>query len=320
MTAANPARRLTFRLRLPCGPPGENVWGDFYFARSLAQALERRGHGVNFDFARKGLGLRWLVGRVAGKPADVDLILRGKVAYRRRRGRPAIMWLYSNADSVTDGELAAMDHVLVASRSHAARLAARGLTNVSEMLQCTDATLFSPDRARPDRATDCLFVGNRRDFDRPAVAYALRAGLPLAVWGRRWEGHLPDGVLRGRHIANEDLGSYYASARVVLNDHTPDMAANGFMSNRAYDVMASGAPLVTDLAAELPEDLAAGVYGFTDAESFRDAVARAMAEGAALRDRRRALADHVRREHSFDARARVIEGLAQAALSAPRAA
>ena len=103
-------------------------------------------------------------------------------------------------------------------------------------------------------------------------------------------------------IANADLPTAYASAGVVLNDHWADMAAQGFVSNRVFDVLAVGGRLVTD-----------DVVGLSEAIGVDLPVWRTAADLARLAtppyarlpdaDARARLAEQVVAEHSFDARA-----------------
>jgi spore maturation protein CgeB len=118
---------------------------------------------------------------------------------------------------------------------------------------------------------------------------------------------VPGDKIGGIHIANSELGRHYSSAAFVLNDHAPDMAADGFASNRVFDVLASGVPLVSDAVPDLPADLASAVYQFDSFDTFVVACDRALGEAAGQRQARLKIAEIVRREHSFDARAQVIE-------------
>jgi spore maturation protein CgeB len=124
-------------------------------------------------------------------------------------------------------------------------------------------------------------------------------------------------VVAGRSLPNDELSAAYAAAGVVLNDHWDDMRAAGFVSNRLFDAVASGARVVTDDVASLdglfgrsvqtysgPEDLRRLVTLRDPDEVFGDAAAR------------RAVAERVRREHSFLARVETLEGMARSALSA----
>ena len=79
----------------------------------------------------------------------------------------------------------------------------------------------------------------------------MEADLPVAVYGGGWEGRLPDGVLAGAYLPNTELGAAYGAAGVVLNDHWDDMRDEGFLSNRLFDAVASGARVVTDDVAGL---------------------------------------------------------------------
>lgn len=93
-----------------------------------------------------------------------------------------------------------------------------------------------------------------------------------------WHGLVPDEYIKGEYFPNESLAELYASATVVLNDHRPDMAAKGFMSNRVFDVLASGAALVTDgRLLEEWRDLAQ-VHMFDCSVELKEVVAEAAAD------------------------------------------
>jgi hypothetical protein len=319
--------QFTIRLRLPCPPDsGVTSWGDYHFAMSLTKALRKLGHRVIVDFATqrgKGKSRRaWVLRRlwtrirtVIWQRPDFDLILRGNVHYAPVSDRPCLIWLISNSQSVSGQEVSEAAHVFVASNLHAKALISAGHKNVSVLLQCTDPDLFRPDRATDELGCEALFVGNKRNFDRASVTFAIQAGLPVQIWGRGWEGLVPDDRIGGIHIGNSDLGKYYSSARYVLNDHAPDMQADGFASNRVFDVLASGVALVSDPVPDLPPELARFVFQFDSYSSFLLACERAVHETAEQRKERLALAEVVRREHSFDARAKEIIRKAEAILN-----
>ncbi|WP_132464235.1 glycosyltransferase family protein [Rhodovulum marinum] len=233
---------------------------------------------------------------------EIDLVLRGSKPWRRLGNRPLFIWLISQPDKLTDQEIEEAEHIFVASEPYAQKLKARG-ASVSWLPQCTDASLFSPDRFDAARKAEVLFVGNRRkDFERPVVELALKTGHSLCVWGRNWEGRLPDGVFCGRELPYSVLGAHYASARVVLNDHHPSMLAHGFVSNRLYDVLACGRPVLNEDMPGIPEDLRDAVFRYTP-----DTFARRLEQALDFcRQERNALSEHVRHNHSFDNRAREI--------------
>lgn len=42
------------------------------------------------------------------------------------------------------------------------------------------------------------------------------------------------------------MENLYASARITLNDHHPDMAREGFVSNKIFDILAGGGFVISD--------------------------------------------------------------------------
>jgi hypothetical protein len=98
-------------------------------------------------------------------------------------------------------------------------------------------------------------------------------------------------------MPNRDLPLAYARAEAVLNDHWPDMARLGFLSNRLFDAVASGARVVSDDAVGLTEVFGDRVAVWHEGEDLRDALKRAMSLELPPDD-------SFGSEHSFDARVR----------------
>ncbi|MBL3573627.1 glycosyltransferase [Rhodovulum sulfidophilum] len=294
------------RLCLPCPDPRPGkIWGDWFFAQSLARALERAGRGVRLATAKRRSGGVWMRAVPQRWPwqDEIDLVIRGGKAWPKLGRRPLFIWLISRPDSLTDREISEAEHIFVASELYMAELERRGARAVSFLPQCTDPDLFSPDRAEKTLASEILFVGNRRkSFPRAVVERALATGRSLSVWGRGWHDALPPGTLRGVEIPNAELGRHYASAGVVLNDHHPDMLAHGFVSNRVYDVLASGRPVLTEDMLGLPEDLRPAVFAYSDG-TFAERLGTALDDD---RQDRSEIAAHVRSRHGFDNRVRSI--------------
>jgi spore maturation protein CgeB len=214
------------------------------------------------------------------------------------------LWVIS-FDDLKPAELKRASHLFVASPKLLADFSARGLP-VSELLQCTDPEIFSPNRAIAELESEVLFVGSwRRDFTRPIVHQSIAMGYLPKIWGLFWEGRVEASLIAGGFIPNEELGSHYASAKVVLNDHMPIMLKSGFVSNRAFDVLASGAELVTDqppiLGVPLPS-----VHAASNVEDVGAGIAEAFRGQDERRAVRREIAEYIREHHSFAARARQI--------------
>jgi len=220
----------------------------------------------------------------------------------------------SHPELVSAAELADADAVFAASLTWARRHSDLGQP-VAPLLQCTDASLFRPGAAEPGTGYPLLFVGNSRSARRPLVDAALEAGLDLAVIGGGWAGRVPPGVVRAEFAPNPTLPALYRAAGVVLNDHWPDMAREGFLSNRLFDLTAAGARWVSDPAADLLEVFPTGRVASDAAELAR----RLQGAPSSLPTEQELLAasDHVRAEHSFDARARELSGVAASLLASP---
>ncbi|CAB4948932.1 MAG: hypothetical protein F2842_06565 [Actinobacteria bacterium] len=284
---------LRWAIKNPAPPfdRGER-WGDTHFARDLAAALRRLGEEVVIDAAPA-------FDRSAASIDNVALLVRGIRPWTPTHSQVSLLWVISHPDEVLAAEAGTFDRVLAASAHWGAELGA------SMLLQATDPALFHPDMAAPDSGPEVLFVGGARASGRPMVEWAVEAGLPLAVYGPGWEDLLPEGAWRGSYVEHDRLGALYRSAGLVLCDHWSDMAEQGFVSNRLFDVLAAGGRAVSDpvsglhaVAPDVPvvsgaEELRA-VYEADRVSLFGDDVAV------------RARAAHVAALHSFDARARVL--------------
>ena len=267
-------------------------WGDFHFAEALGRALRDLGFRVRND-----LHPDWY--RPAFMPDEVSLVLRGLEATSEPMDGIELLWLISHPERVPDAELEHFDHVFVASNFYADVLEDRLETPVTALLQCTDPARF-PFVESPDAVERRLFVGNSKGYYRPMVRAALAAGEPVDIWGTWWHEHIDPALIRGEAVPNNELGALYGNSGVVLNDHWPDMARLGFLSNRLFDVAATGALIVTDPVRGL-----ADVFGeeVVVAEGLPDRFPDLNERRVADRSSRRALSDHVRSEHTFAARA-----------------
>ena len=105
----------------------------------------------------------------------------------------------------------------------------------------------------------------------------------------------------------------YRSAGVALNDHWPDMAKHGFLSNRLFDAAASGARVVSDDVAGIKEVFGETVAGYRTPSELADLCSKANRVTWGSQDEISKRANQIGIEHSFDQRAKV---LVQTALSA----
>ncbi|WP_232677275.1 glycosyltransferase [Nocardioides sp. R-C-SC26] len=315
-----PALRWSIDIPAGAAPIGRR-WGDWHFARSLADALERRGQWVAIDHPETRE-------RATRELDDVALTLRGLHRVAPTPGSVSLLWVIYDPDEVDAGEAAAYDAVFAASTTWAHERTAEWGVPISPLLQCTDTTRFHPDVAPipDDGSAGPLFVANARGGMRPAVEAAIATGLDLDVVGAGWEAWLPDAEharsgprVVGTALPNQDLPAHYAGAAVVLNDHHEQMRLRGFVSNRVFDVLAVGGRLLTDDVAGLHEipGLEEATVPIWRTPSDLARLARAPEQHWPDVAARRALAERVTAQHSFDARA---DALLEAAITLRAAA
>ncbi len=301
------AEHLTWSLKIaaPAGPEGDG-WGDVHFAAELAGALERLGQRVRID--RRDAHVR-----DDDASDDVTLVIRGLDRVAPNPASVNLLWVISHPDDVTDTELRSFDAAFAAGPVWAAAAAARAGVPVRTLLQATDPSVFHPgarSATSPD-ADRVVFVGSTRGAARPVVSDAVALRADLRVYGPGWGALVPAESLGEASLSRAEVATAYASARVVLNDHWPDMAAGGFVSNRVFDVLASGGVVVTDPVAGLSDVLdvpTLEVAGSRD--ELADLLDPAHAWPAAAE--RAAVAERIAVEHSFDARAAVLLAAARA--------
>ncbi|MBS7704240.1 glycosyltransferase family protein [Chelatococcus asaccharovorans] len=295
LSAASRCYRVAIKIAVP-DPARRDNWGDWHFATGLRKALERLGCQVRIDCLAD-----WSSGVTAGD--DVNLVLRGLSRYRPVPGTVNLMWLISHPDAVDDDEIAGFDHVFVASEPYADKLATRHGGRVSALLQCTDPEIFHPALAPVADLPEALFVGNSRGVERPMLRDALAAGIDCAVIGEGWDALLPAGRLLAPHIPNRELFRYYAAGSILLADHWPDMAREGFLANRLFDAAACGATIVSDAVAGLDRVFGEAIPVCTGPDDLAAVLATLRADPVARKARAAGLQEMVRDRHSFDRRA-----------------
>ncbi|MFT4230675.1 MAG: glycosyltransferase [Microbacterium sp.] len=280
------------------------LWGDFHFANSLADALRSLGERVSVDYGSN-------VDRNTANADDVALVLRGLKEVPLPTGATSVIWVISHPDAVTANELRAYDLRYAASATWPAVMADQWDVEIAPLLQCTDPERFFIDDVRvPEVHGKLVMVGNSRKQYRPAACEAAAAGLPLAIYGGNWEEFVDPAYIAGSYVPNDELRRYYRSAEWALNDHWVDMRDHGFLSNRIFDVLASGGRLLTDRVTGLDglfprEVLPLGVATF---DAPIDLLAIVETGPAKFYDEAtlQRISRHVRSEHSFEARARVL--------------
>ena len=293
-------QRLRFAIKIGVPTLQEcDAWGDYHFALGIKLALEKRGHFVRIDILPD-----WYYGPTAGD--DVVIVLRGLSQYQPQPTTLNLMWLISHPDEVKLSEYKQYDHVFIASEPYAEKLQVRLGDKVSALLQCTNSALFHKDTDDTLVLPDLLFVGNSRGQRREGVQFALESNIDFGVYGEMWDGMLPARRVHGKHIANDSLRTYYSSAKVVLNDHWPDMRDEGFISNRIFDAGACGAAIVTDDMSACRQLFGDTLAYYNSSDTLAQQTRALIADPAGRKKRGAKLSKLILSQHTFDNRADTI--------------
>jgi GT2 family glycosyltransferase/spore maturation protein CgeB len=269
-------------------------WGDLYFARALRRQLERRGHPCRIQVLSE-----WEDGD--GLADDIVVHLKGLSRYRPKSGQFNVMWVISHPELVSAEECDGFDLVAVASERFATSVRAMTRTPVIVLEQASDPDVFFPE-ADPAFRHAIAYVGNSRNVMRKGLADLLPTPHDLAVYGSNWERLIDSSLVAAEHVPNRDLHKVYASAAVVLNDHWDDMREHGFISNRIYDVLASGGVVVSDSMQELAA-FGDAVVTYDGPDDLRATLDRLLSDSAE-RERRAAVGrDLILAGHTFSHRA-----------------
>ncbi|MBB2976333.1 glycosyltransferase involved in cell wall biosynthesis [Microbacterium endophyticum] len=291
-----PRLRWALKIASPFGPVGE-TWGDTHFARSLARALERLGQEVVIDYHDAH-------SRETAYIDDVSLVIRGLDVHVTPTAGINMLWVISHPEMVTRAEASKFDLVFAASDSWARRQSSRWGRTVTPLLQCTDPELFRPTQRT--RTQDIVFVGNSRHIARPAVLEPLRAGIPLVVYGGDWEQFISPDSIAATSVPNAEVPALYESASVVLNDHWRDMQREGFMSNRLFDVVAACGRVLSDRVDGIDKVFGKAVATYNSPAELVSILEGDLTAAFPTESEIAETSEYIRREHSFDARARVL--------------
>lgn len=231
--------KLKFALKIPAPYEKRMQWGDYHFAESLKSSLEALGHEVVIDFYGK-----WYERPTNAE--DVVIVLRGLTEYKPRPGNINIIWNISHPDQVSYNEYEKFDIVFVASDSYAALLNLFLENRVDTLLQCSDHHRFFFDNELSVDDSKMLFVGNSRNEFRTVVKNAIENDVDIDVYGGGWDQFIDSSHVKGTNVSNFELSKYYGSYSFTMNDHWESMKKFGFISNRVFDVVASGGRVISD--------------------------------------------------------------------------
>jgi len=242
-------------------------WGDTPFGRDVQKGFERRGWPATVHVHAER-------DSAPAVRADLALHIFGVRAPAVRPRQVSMLWIISHPDFIDRDLCPPYDIVGVASDRFLEFL--RGWLGPAappliSLHQATDVDRFYPEPGGP--AHELLFVGSSRKVRRPITEALAGTTHDLAVYGRNWTPDLLDPRhLRGEWVSNDNLRRHYSSAAIVLSDSWSDMRDEGFIANRVYDALASGAFVISEAVPGLDEEFDGAVVAFHDREGLRDLI------------------------------------------------
>lgn len=273
-------------------------WGDYHFGKSLQLALEARGAVVSQSYWPD-----W----GQNDDADVLLVLHGKRKYIPPRDRRSFLWVLSHPSTLTADELNAYSVVFAASETHRTLLKGMTETPVELMRQCTDVHRFAySERTLEEQASvrkGILFAANSRGTRRDMVLWAVENGVSLELIGRHWEQVGLAEYVKREYVDNHELPAVYQSSRIGLNDHWADMRHFGIISNRIFDYLACGLPVISDGFPELREVFGNGLLYANTSSEFSAAIKLTQERYLERLEETRRTWERLRARHTFDASA-----------------
>ena len=239
------------------------TWGDYILGQDFKQGFEELGYQVEASYIDHHSPTK-------ENMTDIDIYMHGFVPFnpQRQSGKKNVLYLYypletshmekyRNLEDVTEPdwyslqtELWNYNLIAVASPTYQKQIEKFGIPTIFTP-QFTDPKKFFYEYDE-EKAHDILFVG-RPGYDRISALWAIESGYDVSLYGDGWQNKAPGKYFKGSYIDNGELHKYYASAKIVLNDTREDMKKAGFISNRVFDVTASGGFLISDYMPEIEQ-------------------------------------------------------------------
>lgn len=294
-------------IKTPVPNSSENhTWGDFHYAYGIAKELRKKNWQVRIDPISY-----WYQERCIDAKTTINL--KGLSKYIPNKKRFNLVWIISHPERINARELQEFDHIFVASHLFKEKLVkAYKFKNITTLLQCTDPSIFFIKKeieCSSFKKDTILFVGNSRKVLRPIVKDAISLKVNLQVYGSGWKKLIADSFVKGEHIQNKYLNSYYQYCGILLNDHWESMRKEGFISNRLFDGLAAGATIVSDQVSGMNSLFGDSIYEYDGTiDDLRKKISLALQErGSPKRlEIKNKVAEYISKYHSFEARSKEI--------------
>lgn len=291
-------------------------WGDYILGQDMKSGLERQGYSVQPAYMDNFYPF-------GAEKSPVDIYMHGFIPFNppENPGKTNVLYLYYPLETANMDKFKNLKHTAepnwmslqtelwdfqlaaVASPGYQKELEKFGIKTVF-VPQFTDPQKFFYEYDR-NAAYDILFVG-RPGYERISALWAIENGFDVALFGEGWEGKAPAEMVKGTYIDNKELHKYYASAKIVLNDTRADMKQAGFISNRVFDVTASGGFLISDYMPEIKEFYGDSIPMFNSKEELKQLLEHYLAHPEERKEKARQAQKITLRYFTNEAAARTI--------------
>ena len=244
--------------------------GDFFLANDLRLGLEKLGYEVEYRFREDYEDGKQIEFGDAGNV----IYFKGYYVFDKlpkddNEKRKTFLYVYY-MEGLKPQLFDEVDMVVGASATFVENYVKTRGKSWAVIPQFTNPDRFKIMPKDDSKKTEVLFVGSNNYKDgRESVQFAIDAGADLSVYGKRWEDKLDKKYLKGEFIDNDELFGFYQNAKIVLNDHREEMRVLGFLSNRVYDVSASGGFLLTDYVEEIEKIYGDSIVMYKDFDDFK---------------------------------------------------
>ena len=196
--------------------------------------------------------------------------------------------------------------MFAASTEWAKRVSKKTGIDVQALLQATNPEKFNPNQGSPDSGDEILFIGNTRNQFRRIIKDCLDEKLKPSIYGKDWARFVPEGLIKGEFVPNDQIAAKYRSAGVVLNDHWDDMARQGFLSNRLFDAVAAGARVGSDDAVGINDVFGEAVAVYQTPKRLAELCSPGSRDLWGTQEEITTRASAIGEKHSFDERAKFL--------------
>lgn len=201
--------------------------------------------------------------------AGVNFYVRGYTPYNELKTKDnAVNVLYiRDYEVLSPEELSSFDGIATSSADFYSYVMSAGYAAVY-LPEFTDPSVYYPS-VNPALAHDLLYIGDNERHS-VAISTALEAKLPVEIYGRFWAGNIDDEYLKGEYIHENEMASYFSSAKINLVNITENEARIGIIPGRIFDVAAAKGFIIAPYNAQIEKVFGDAIPMFKNAEELKE--------------------------------------------------